>query len=81
MDPMDLEWYTAIFEECRSFDINDFLYNVSPYMVNRTLLPQHAASNNVFDSSHLPAVPCYCLVEMEVFGSGEMVQERSSTPC
>jgi hypothetical protein len=39
VDAPDLEWYTAILEECKSFNINDFLYNVSPYMVTRSLPP------------------------------------------
>ena len=37
MDAMDLEWYIAILEECKSLDSNDFLYDVSPYVVNRPL--------------------------------------------
>jgi hypothetical protein len=40
IDPTDLEWYTAILEECKSLDINDFLHDVSPYVVTRTLPPQ-----------------------------------------
>jgi hypothetical protein len=39
MDPMDLEWYTAILDECKLLNINDFLHNVSPYVVNRMLPP------------------------------------------
>ena len=33
MDLLDLEWYTAILNKCKSLDINDFLHDVSPYMV------------------------------------------------
>ena len=80
MDPTDLEWYTVILEECKSLNINNFLYNVSPYMVNCPLLPQRAASSSVSDSSH-PAVVLRChLVETENFGSKETMRERSSTP-
>ena len=71
MDPTDLEWYTAILEDCKSLDINDFLYDVNPYMVNCMVRPQRAASSNVFDSSHLAVVPHHCFVEMKIFGSME----------
>ena len=37
MDSTDLEWYTAIFEEYKSLDINDFLHNISVYVVNYPL--------------------------------------------
>jgi hypothetical protein len=81
IDPTDLEWYTAILEECKSLDINDFLHNVGPYVVNRTLPPQRAASSNVSDSSRPVAVPRRRLVETDIFGSGETAWERSSAPC
>jgi hypothetical protein len=55
IDPTDLKWYTAILEECKSLDINDFLHDVSTYVVTRTLPPQRAASSNVSDSNR-PAV-------------------------
>jgi hypothetical protein len=80
MDPTDLEWYIAILEECKSLDINDFLHNVSPYVVNRTLPPQRAAPSNVSNSSRPATVPHRRLVETEFFGSGEMARERSSVP-
>ena len=80
MDPTDLESYTAILEECKSLDINNFLHDVNLYVVNCTLPPQRAASNNVSNSSDLAVVPCCCLVEMEVFASRETARERSSTP-
>ena len=77
---MDMEWYTSILEECKLLDINDFLHDVSPYVVNHTLPPQRAASSNVCDLSRPAAVPRRRLVEMDIFGSGETMQERSSTP-
>jgi hypothetical protein len=80
IDPTDLEWYTAILDECKSLEINDFLYNVSPYVVNRTLPPQRAASSNVSDSSRPVVVPRRCLIETDIFGSRETAQERSSAP-
>jgi hypothetical protein len=79
IDPTDLEWYTAILEECKSLDINDFLHNVGPYVVNRTLPPQHAATSNLSNSSRPAAVPRHRLVETDIFGSGETARERSST--
>jgi hypothetical protein len=63
MDPMDLEWYTTILDEYKSLDINDFLHNVSPYVVNRMFPPQRVAPSNVSDSSHPAAVPRRRLVE------------------
>jgi hypothetical protein len=78
--PTDLEWYTAILDECKSLDINDFLHNVSLYVVNRTLPPQDAAPSNVSDSSRPAAIPRHRLVETKFFGLGEMVRERSSAP-
>jgi hypothetical protein len=80
IDPTDLEWYTAILEEYKSLDINDFLYNVSPYVVNCTLPPQRATSSNVSDSSRPAAVPRCRLVETDIFGSVETARERSSAP-
>ena len=80
MDPTDLEWYTTILEECESFNINNLLHNVSPYMVNYTLPLQYVASNNVFDSSRPATMPCHRLVEMEIFGLEETAWERSSAP-
>jgi hypothetical protein len=81
MDPTDLEWYTMILNECKLLDINEFLHNVSSYVVNCTLLPQHAVLSNVSDSSHPAVAPRCRLVETEIFGSGETVRERSSAPC
>ena len=80
MDPMDLEWYTVIHEEYKLLNINDFLYDVNLYVVNRMLPLQCAASSNVSESSCPAVVPHCCLVETEIFGSGEMARERSSTP-
>jgi hypothetical protein len=80
IDPTDLEWYTAILEECKSLDINDFLHDVSPYVVTRTLPPQRAVSSNVSDSNRPAAVPRNRLVETYIFGSEEIVRERSSAP-
>jgi hypothetical protein len=79
-DPIDLEWYTTILEECKSLDINDFLHNVSLYVVNRTLPPQRAATSNLSDLSHPAAVPRRRLVETDIFGSGETARKRSSAP-
>jgi hypothetical protein len=39
MDPLDLEWYTTILNECKSLDINDFLHDVSSYVVTQPLPP------------------------------------------
>jgi hypothetical protein len=80
MDPTDLEWYTTILDKCKSLDINDFLHNVSPYVVNHMLPPQRAAPSNVSDSSRPVAVPRCRLVETEIVGSGETTRERSSVP-
>ena len=77
---MDLERYTVILEECKLLNINNFLYNISPCMVNRTLLLQHATSNNVSDSSCPTVVPRRRLIEREIFGFGEMAWERSFAP-
>ena len=80
MDPMDLKWYTAILEECKSLDINNFLYDVSLYVVNRLLLPQRAASNSLCDSSRPTAKLRHHLIETVIFGLGETAQERSFAP-
>jgi hypothetical protein len=80
IDPTDLEWYTAILEECKSLNINDFLHDVNPYVVTRTLPLQRAASSNVSDSNCPAAVPRRRLVEMDIFGSEETARERSSAP-
>ena len=81
MDLTDMEWYTTILKEYKLLDINDFLHNVNPYVVNRMLPLQRAASSNVSNSSHPAAVLCHRLIEMEIFGSGETAQERSSALC
>ena len=70
IDPMDLEWYTTKLEDCKSLNINNFLYDVNLYVVNCILPPQHAASRNVFDLSRPTVVPCHHLVKMEIFGLG-----------
>jgi hypothetical protein len=80
MDPLDLEWYTTILNKCKSLDINDFLHDVSPYVVTRTLPPQRAASSNVSDSNRPAVVPRRRLVETDIFGSEETARERSSAP-
>jgi hypothetical protein len=80
IDPTDLEWYNAILEECKSLDINDFLHNVNPYVVTRTLPPQRAVLSNISDSNRPAAVPRRRLVETDIFGSEETARERSSTP-
>ena len=78
MDPMDLEWYTAILKECKKLDINDFLHDVSPYVTNRPLPLQRAASSSVSDPSHPTVVPRHRLVETDIFESKEIMPERSS---
>jgi hypothetical protein len=80
IDPTDLEWYTTILEECKYLDINEFLHNVSPYVVNRTLPPQRTATSNLSDSSCPAAVPHRRLVETNIFGSREVARKRSSAP-
>ena len=47
VDAPDLEWYTAILDECKLLDINDFLQDVSPYVVTLPLPPQRTAPLNV----------------------------------
>ena len=74
MDKPDLEWYTAILDECKSLDINDFLHNVSLYVVT---WPQHAASSNVSQSARHSTVPPCCIVESNIFGSTERACKRS----
>ena len=81
MDLTDLEWYTVILEEYNSLNINDFLYDFNPYVVNRTIPLQRAASSNVSDSSRPVAVPHCCVDETEIFGLGETARERSFAPC
>jgi hypothetical protein len=76
MDPPDLEWYTTICKECKSLDINDFLHDVSLYVVTRLLLPQRAAPTNVSQSLCPAAVPCRRIVKSEIFESGETARER-----
>jgi hypothetical protein len=34
MDARDLQWFLWILEHCKSIDMNDFLHNVSPYVVS-----------------------------------------------
>ena len=34
MDAHDLEWFSAMLEEYKSLDINNFLHNVSLYVVS-----------------------------------------------
>ena len=80
MDPTDLEWYIAILEEYKLLNINNFLHDVSPYVVNRLLPPQCTASNNVFDSSRPAVVLRHCLAETDIFGLEATAQERSSAP-
>ena len=81
MDPTNQEWYTTILEECKSLDINNFLYDVNPYVVNRPLSLQHAASSSVSDLNRPIVVPCRRLVKMDIFRLDETTWERSSAPC
>ena len=81
IDPTDLEWYTAILRECKKLDINNFLQDVSPYVVNRPLPPQRAASSSMPNSSRPTVVPRRRLVETDIFESEEIAPKRSSTPC
>ena len=69
-----------ILEEYKSLDINDFLHDVSSYVVNRMLPLQRAASNNVSDSSCPAVVPRRCFIKTEIFGLKETAQERFSAP-
>jgi hypothetical protein len=75
MDPPDLEWYTAILNECKSLNINDFLYDVSPYVFARPLPPQRTAPTNVSQSMRPTAVPCRRIVELDIFESRETAWE------
>ena len=80
MDPTDLKQYTTILEEYKSLDINDFLHDVSLYVVNRPLPPQRAAFNSVSDSSCSTVVPRRCFVETDIFELEETARGRSSAP-
>ena len=80
MDPMDLEWYTAILKECKKLDINNFLHDVSLYMVNCLLPPQRAASDSVSKPSRPTVVPRHHFVKMDIFELEEIAPERSSAP-
>jgi hypothetical protein len=75
VDAPDLEWYTPILDECKSLDINDFLHDVSPYVVTQ---PQHAAPSNVSQSARHSTVPPRRIVESNIFESLERARERSS---
>jgi hypothetical protein len=77
MDPLDLEWYNAILNECKSPDINDFLHDVSSYVVTRPLLPQRVEPTNISNSVHPVAVPRCRIVELEIFQSAETGRVRS----
>jgi hypothetical protein len=71
-----MEWYTAILKECKSLGINDFLHDVSPYVVTRPLPPQRAAPTNVSQLTRPVVVPRHRIVELEIFESGETALER-----
>jgi hypothetical protein len=77
MDPLDLEWYTTILNECKSLDINDFLHDVSPYVVTRPLPSHRAKSTNISNSARPAAVPRRRIIESEIFQSAETGQVRS----
>jgi hypothetical protein len=79
MDPLDLEWYTAILNECKSLNINDFLHNVSPYVVTRPLPPQRAEPTKISNLSHPTAVPRHRIVESKIFQSVETRWVRSDS--
>ena len=54
-------------KECSSLDVNDFLHDDNPYMMNRPLPPYHAtaiASSQGVPSTSAPPVQ---LVEIEIF--------------
>jgi hypothetical protein len=76
MDPPDLKWYTMILNKCKSLDINDFLHDVNPYVVARPLPPQRTAPTNVSQATRPVVVPCYCIVESDIFESEETALER-----
>jgi hypothetical protein len=78
MDAPDLKWFTAILDEYKLLDIKDFLHDVSPYGVTQPLPPQRAAPTNVSQSARPSIVPPRCIVESDIFESGETVRERSS---
>ena len=68
-----------LLKECKKLDINNFLHDVSPYMTNRPLPPQRAASSRVFDPNHPIVVLRRSLVETNIFEYEEIVLERSFT--
>jgi hypothetical protein len=78
VDAPNLEWYTAILDEYKLLDINDFLHNGSPYVVTQPLLPKHAAPSNVSQSARHSAMPPRCILELDIFESVERARERSS---
>jgi hypothetical protein len=80
VDAPDLEWYIVILDECKSLDINDFLYDVSPYMVTRSLPPQRAASSNVSQSACHSVVPPCRIVKSDIFVSVECQRRRARDP-
>jgi hypothetical protein len=80
MDPLDLEWYTAILNECKSLDINDFLHDISPYVVTQPLPLQRAEPTNISNSTRLVVVPRRRIVESEIFQSAETGRVRYSIP-
>jgi hypothetical protein len=79
VDAPNLEWFTAILEECKSFDINDFLHDVNPYMVTRLLPPQCTAPTNISQSTRASVVPPRRIGKSDIFELAEMAWKRSSS--
>ena len=67
VDSCDFEWYDKVLKACVSLDVNDFLHDISPYVMNRLLPPYHVAATASSHGAPSTSAQLVRLVETKKF--------------
>jgi hypothetical protein len=68
VDGCDLRWYTKMLEHCKSLDMNDFLHDFYPYVVNRPRIESRARTTSQQSDPSSSTPPARTFVEFDIFG-------------
>jgi hypothetical protein len=81
VDTRDLEWFEVMLEKCDLLDINNFLHDISLYVVNQLCPPYRAPTAGVPQQAPSSTALSVRFVESEIFESapGAMPGRSSNT--
>ena len=63
----DLQWYTDMLENWKLLDINDFLHNFCPYVVNQPCIKNSPQTTSQLSNPSSSAPPARTFIEFDIF--------------